>query len=67
MQPYNAIICILDLYEGQGVFNGNTTEYHRLILKKGLIHSYHIKSIDEGRFYTHVKWHYKLIISFNCK
>jgi len=59
MQLHETIICILGLYEGPGVFNRNTILNITLILKDGLIHSHHIKSVVQHSYWTHVKWHYK--------
>lgn len=59
MQLHETIIWNMGLYEGPDVFNRYTILNIRLILKDGLIHSHHIKSTVEHRYWTHVKWHYK--------
>jgi len=50
MQTHETIICILGLYEGSDVFNGNTILNITLILKDGLIHSHNFKSIVEHKY-----------------
>lgn len=50
MQLHETIICILGLYKGPGVFSINIILNITLILKNGLIHSHHIKSIVEHRY-----------------
>jgi len=51
MQLHETIICMLGLYEGPDVFNRNNTILNiTVILKNGLIHSHHIKSIVEHKY-----------------